>query len=65
MREFFDVPHHAIELLLAIDLASPAQGKTVESFVTAQIAEYALHRGEAPGAHGLVCLEAYCTSYVF
>ena len=42
---------HAVELPLAIDPLASAQAKTIQAFVVAQVAEYRLHRGEAPGDH--------------
>ena len=51
VREFLNVVHHAIQLPLTIHLGFSAQGKPIQSFVAAQIAEHGFHCREATGDH--------------
>ena len=55
MRQLLDVEHHAIELPLRIDFGLTSERKAIESLVVAQIAEYRLDRGNAPGIECAAC----------
>ena len=52
MCQFLDVVHQAIELPLRIDLAPPAQRKSIQPFVVPNVAEYRFNGGKSSSVTG-------------